>query len=163
MNVRPLCGFDQNAGTIAPPYFFSMNSFISFDWSAFSSATISGRFSSPSRTATMFEYGEVLSSMKSESFVGFRLACIAKFVLMTAMVTSSRARGSCAASISLNWRFFLFSLRSCTVALTPRPSFSLMMPAFSKSSSARPPLVGSFGMAMTSPSFSSSSFLTFFE
>ena len=49
---------DQNTVLTEPPYFFSMKSLTSLLVSAFMSFWSSGRFSSPSRTATIFAYGE---------------------------------------------------------------------------------------------------------
>lgn len=46
--------FDQNAAMMAPLYFSWRKSLTCWLWSAFTSFWISGRFSSPLRTATMF-------------------------------------------------------------------------------------------------------------
>ena len=44
---------------------------------------------------------------------------------------------------------------SATVALKPTPSFNLIRPARCNKAKARPPFVGSFGIATVSPSFTS--------
>ena len=86
---------------------------------------------------------------------------MAKFVLMTAAVTSWSVRGSCAASISLILSFFGLSVMS--FAVMSSPSLTLMSPAFSRTRSARAQLVASFGIAICAPSSISSTLFTFDE
>ncbi|MNC73567.1 hypothetical protein D3C75_1247870 [compost metagenome] len=74
---------------------------------------------------------------------------------------SSSERGSWAASSSMKRSFLGFSITSIGVAFRPASGRSLIRPLACSSSSARPPLVGSFGSAMRAPSFNSASDLIF--
>ena len=104
-----------------------------------------------------------MASMNRASLVGFSLASMAKLELITARSTSSRVRGSMAASASVIWRFLGLSTMSLAVAMTPTPSFSFSRPAFSRMARARPPLVGSLGMAILAPSGTDLMSLIFLE
>ncbi|MOA41798.1 hypothetical protein D3C78_1637970 [compost metagenome] len=68
-----------------------------------------------------------------------------------------------AASSSRNFRPLAFSVMSLTVDRMLFESFSLIRPALSSSSSARPPLVASFGMTTVAPPGRSASALNLLE
>ncbi|MNC75987.1 hypothetical protein D3C75_1276200 [compost metagenome] len=68
-----------------------------------------------------------------------------------------------AASSSRNFRFFLFSVMSLTVERMLLLSLSLITPALSSSSKARPPLVASLGMTTVAVDGSSPRVLNLLE
>ncbi|MNH24490.1 hypothetical protein D3C79_844240 [compost metagenome] len=79
----------------------------------------------------------------------------AKLPLMTEKSTSSRERGSCAASSSTSLMSCGFFTTSNSLALSGlMPSFRVSQPRSCSISSARAWLVGSLGMATVLPSFS---------
>ena len=77
---------------------------------------------------------------------------------------SSSALGSWGASSSMIFRFFGLEAISETTALTGlTPSFNFSRPFFSRRRRARPPLDGSFGIAMDAPLGRSDRVLCLFE
>lgn len=104
------------------------------------------------RATIKFTYGDSLSSTNIPSLVGDKPIFVANVVLIIASVTSCKLRANKAASNFIISTPNGFAVISNSVALIPTPALSAMIPCCSSSNNERPKLVGSFGIAILSPS-----------